>query len=322
MARAAVTVVVPTFNAETTLGPALGSVRRQDYEGPVEILVTDGGSTDRTRAIAVEHDARVIDNPSRKQEVGCALGIEAASGELVLMLDADNELPHSGWLSRMVSALDLAPDVAGADAIRQTVQPSAPAVERLTALIGGTDPLAIDLGWSDRWGVHTGRWTRMPTEEEDREDAVLVRIDPRRAPPMGSNGFLFRRDLLLEVSYSPFFHPEVVAEIAGRGYRFARVHDGIIHHFAPDLRTALRKVRKRTSNTAGRYGTRAVTPPQDVLRLIAVAFWSLTLLGPTWQALRGYRRHPDRAWALYPLLHAAWTIGYLRAFARRRMGRL
>ena len=88
-----------------------------------------------------------------------------------------------------------------------------PTINRLAALIGGTDPIAIDLGWADRWGYHLATAGRgCPCRRRIATDAILVRIDPDHAPPMGSNGFLFRRDLVLQVDYSPFFHPEVVAD--------------------------------------------------------------------------------------------------------------
>jgi glycosyltransferase involved in cell wall biosynthesis len=322
MSAPSVTVIIPTYNAASTLGLALRSLGAQEYAGRVDVLVVDGGSADQTRAIAGAHGARVLDNPARTQEAGCGLGVRTARGDLVMMLDADNELPHAGWLSELVAALKLAPDVAGADALYHSAPRGAPAINRLAALIGGTDPVSIDLGWSDRWGHHNQRWTRMPVQEEDFGSAVVVRIDPGAAPPMGSNGFLLRRDALLRVDYDPFFHPEVVADIAALGFRFARVRDSIIHHFAPDTRTALRKARHRAGKTARRHGTRRAAPRQSPLRVLCVAVWSVSLVGPTAHALLGFTRRRDPAWALYPLLHLAWTLSYAEAYTRRALERL
>jgi GT2 family glycosyltransferase len=322
MSHPSVTVIIPTYNAAATLGLALRSFEHQDYPGAVDILVVDGGSLDGTRSIAAAYGAGVLDNPARTQEIGCALGVRAARGDIVLMLDADNELPHASWLSNAIAAFDLAPDVAGADSLHHSAARDAPAINRLAALIGGTDPVSIDLGWGDRWGHHTQRWTRMPVDEEDLGSALLVRIDPTSAPPMGSNGFLLRRDVLTQVNFDPFLHPEVVADIASLGFRFARVQDSIVHHFAPDTRTALRKVRRRARNTAERHGTRRVSPPQSPIRVLGVALWSVTLVGPTIHAAVGFSRRRDPAWALYPLLHLAWTLSYIEAYCRRLAGQL
>ncbi|MET0379015.1 MAG: glycosyltransferase family A protein, partial [Spongiibacteraceae bacterium] len=58
---AKVTVIVPAYNAEKTIGETLISIRAQTYS-QLEILVVDDGSTDATVSIAQSHadaDARV-----------------------------------------------------------------------------------------------------------------------------------------------------------------------------------------------------------------------------------------------------------------------
>lgn len=307
----AVSVVLPTLNSAATLTRALGSLARQDYAGEVEIVVVDGGSSDATRAIAADHGARVIENPQRVEEEARALGLEAADGELVLLLDADNELPANDWLTRVVAGLDSAPNVVAADALFHEWRAEDPPVTRLCALMGGTDPLAIDLGYGDRWAFHLGRWTGGGVlEEEDRGEALVVRVDPERPPPMGSNGFLARREALLATGYRPYVHSDVAGDLAEQGFRFARVKLGIVHHYAPTVRAYTRKAQRRAR--------RSVTgqPPQrrglerDVRAIAGHAARSLLVVPTILTALRGYRRRPDPAWALYPLLYLVTTLSY------------
>ena len=52
MSGPTVSVVIPVLNEEAHLGETLESVLAQSYDGLVEILVVDGGSTDGTRAVA------------------------------------------------------------------------------------------------------------------------------------------------------------------------------------------------------------------------------------------------------------------------------
>ena len=74
-----VSFVIPTLNSEHYLAGCLDAVRAQDYpEDLVEIVIADGGSTDRTREIAEGYGARVVDNPGRTGEAGKAAGIAAA----------------------------------------------------------------------------------------------------------------------------------------------------------------------------------------------------------------------------------------------------
>ncbi len=313
-----VTAVVPTFNNAATLEAALSTLATQNYLGAVDVLCVDGGSSDATRAIAERHGARIVENPQRNEEEGRALGLEAATGDLVLLLDADNELPGTDWLGRLVSATELAPDVVSADPLFHEWREQDPPVTRLCALLGGTDPLAIDLGWADRWSAHLDRWTGLDVEVEETPDALLVRIDPERPPPMGSNGFLVRREALLATRYRPFVHSDVVGDLAEAGYRFARVREGVVHHYAPTLRAYARKARRRARRTvlgepAQRRGFQV-----DRSRLLARAIWSLTVIGPAFAAVRGYRARPDPAWALLPALYLITTLTYVSETLRAR----
>lgn len=308
-----VTAIVPTYNNAATLRTALESLAAQRYDGEIYTICVDGGSTDETPAIAADFGAEVVANPLRNEEEGRALGLEAARGELVLLLDADNELPHREWLARLVAALPLAPDIVSADCLFHEWRRQDPALTRLCALIGGTDPLAIDLGWGDRWAAHRNRWTGLDVEEELIGDVRLVRIDPDHPPPMGSNGFLARREAMLGTQYRPFVHSDVVGDLAAAGFRFARVPEGIVHHYAPTLRAYARKARRRAQRTVSGEPPqrRGLSVPRWKVYLRAV--YALTLIGPIASALRGWRARRDPAWALLPALYVITTLAYAEA---------
>lgn len=87
--RGGVSVVIPTLNEEEHLPAALAAAQR---DGPHEIIVVDGGSTDRTRDIARAHDVIVLESPAgraRQMNRGAAV----ATGEFLLFLHADTLLP-------------------------------------------------------------------------------------------------------------------------------------------------------------------------------------------------------------------------------------
>jgi glycosyltransferase involved in cell wall biosynthesis len=106
-----VSVVIPVFNAEATIAETLQSVFAQRFEGKVEVIVVNDGSTDGTRAVLEKFGDRicVIDQDNR----GCAAarntGIRAAVGEYIAPLDADDTWARE-MLAKTVPVLDKNPE--------------------------------------------------------------------------------------------------------------------------------------------------------------------------------------------------------------------
>jgi glycosyltransferase involved in cell wall biosynthesis len=93
-----VSVILAAYNEAETIGDVVRGVRRTT-PNLSEILVIDDGSADRTAVVAREAGARVIRH-ARNRGKGEALrtGCRAASGDVLLFLDADgqddvNEIP-------------------------------------------------------------------------------------------------------------------------------------------------------------------------------------------------------------------------------------
>lgn len=98
-----VSFIIPTLNAAVTLPRCLRAIRSQDYpQENVEIIVADAYSTDKTRRIAGQFKAKVIDNPEILHEPGKTLASKKATGDLLFFTDADNILAGRKWLANMV----------------------------------------------------------------------------------------------------------------------------------------------------------------------------------------------------------------------------
>ena len=99
--RPLVTIAMPCFNEEHYIEACIASVQAQDYPPDrIEILVADGGSTDRTRQVleglaAADPRIRVIDNPERLQAAGMNRLIAAARGDLIVRMDVHCEYAPS-----------------------------------------------------------------------------------------------------------------------------------------------------------------------------------------------------------------------------------
>ncbi len=83
-----VSVIVPVYNGEKLIGPLLESLLRQDYPD-YEIIVSDDGSTDRTREIVGRYPVRFITGSHGGISMTRNRGIKAARGEIILSIDSD-----------------------------------------------------------------------------------------------------------------------------------------------------------------------------------------------------------------------------------------
>jgi rSAM/selenodomain-associated transferase 2 len=86
-----ISVVIPVLNEERTIEAALAALRRLH---PDEVIVVDGGSTDRTREICAASDVRALSAP-RGRANQMNVGVRAATGDVLLFLHADTRLPDS-----------------------------------------------------------------------------------------------------------------------------------------------------------------------------------------------------------------------------------
>src|SRR5437667_12630279 len=106
-----VSVVIPCYNGERYLAEAIESVLAQRYE-PLEIIVVDDGSTDRSAEVARHFGDAVqyVCQPHAGAAAARNRGVGLATGDLIAFLDAD-DVWTEGRLARQVQVLEADPSV-------------------------------------------------------------------------------------------------------------------------------------------------------------------------------------------------------------------
>jgi glycosyltransferase involved in cell wall biosynthesis len=102
-----ISLVVPTLNNEAIISGFLERIRKQTYPKKcIEIVISDGGSKDKTLGIAKSYNAKIYHNPDKLTEPGVTLGMQKARGNLIMILAVDNYLDNPKSLSIMAKVFE------------------------------------------------------------------------------------------------------------------------------------------------------------------------------------------------------------------------
>jgi glycosyltransferase involved in cell wall biosynthesis len=94
-------VIVPAWNEEKSLGRTLESLKRaiacyeRERHATAEIIVVDNNSTDRTAEVARDHGATVVFEPVNNIGKARNAGTRMARGKHLAFCDADNEVTEN-----------------------------------------------------------------------------------------------------------------------------------------------------------------------------------------------------------------------------------
>jgi rSAM/selenodomain-associated transferase 2 len=100
---AGLSVVIPTLEEASRLPLLLADLQR--WPGELEVIVSDGGSKDQTREVALLAGATVLDSPKAGRGSQLRLGIDHSTHAWVLVLHADSRLPGT-WHQKVGTVLN------------------------------------------------------------------------------------------------------------------------------------------------------------------------------------------------------------------------
>lgn len=107
-----VSIIIPCYNEEATIRLLLEAIVLQTFpHEEIEVLISDGLSTDRTRQEITEFQTshpgisiHILENVRRTIPSGLNIAIQAARGEYIIRLDAHSR-PYPDYVERCINAL-------------------------------------------------------------------------------------------------------------------------------------------------------------------------------------------------------------------------
>ena len=150
----------------------------------------------------------------------------------------------------------------------------------------------------------------------DCGEYFLVNFEPDKLPTVGANGFLVRKSVLDAVGVRPetFIDIDVNLDIVLSGRTlYGFIKDDIIHETAQTFwKFLFKRYRYMKKHNFERAQIRRwfLVGPKDRWRLAVYCFYSLTMVKPFWDSLRGWTHRHDPAWFMHP-----WVcLGILAAY--------
>ncbi|UCD63026.1 MAG: glycosyltransferase [Candidatus Zixiibacteriota bacterium] len=106
------TIIIPVRNEEKFLGQTLDQIYLQDYPmDRLEVVVVDGGSTDRSRHVAEAFKSRfgalkLLDNPRQLTSAGINIGIKNSTAPFVFILHARTFIPSKNLVKDIIEIFE------------------------------------------------------------------------------------------------------------------------------------------------------------------------------------------------------------------------
>jgi len=178
-----VSVIAPMRNEAGHIEGLVADMAAQDFDGELEMLVADGGSTDgsveRLKAAAERHalEVRIVENPDRWVSHGLNRCIAEANGDLIVRVDC-----HSRYPSDYVRRCVVAAEETGAENVGGRVMARGRTPTERAVAVAMASPFG-GIGWTRHAGngrvavdtVTFGAFRREAFERAGAFDETLVR---------------------------------------------------------------------------------------------------------------------------------------------------
>jgi GT2 family glycosyltransferase len=221
-----ISFVTPMKEQDFRVIGLLKSIRKQKYpQKQVEIIITDGGSNPDVLEECKKYGVKIFVNPKGFAEgagMGKDQGIWKSKGKYVVIAESDIELIETDWIEKMIKPLEENPMLFAA-VPRLFVHPKDSTTNRYLSYVG-VDPFAVYRALDAKLELDKKLFS------DSKKRFRIFHLDVKEPSCMGSNGFMFRKDLIKKVGdYAQ--DVEFIARLAKKNYLdFAIVEDSHVWH--------------------------------------------------------------------------------------------
>lgn len=315
-----VTIITATLNPDSsTFIRVLQAIKKQKYQGRIEHIILDGGTTNDALDIAKQYNCKILQFKNSRDEGGNRLyfGLEKAKGEIILILESDNIIPHSLWLRKMIKPFEEKKVFSTYPAYNSYTSDMS-LLTKYTALFGAPEPTLYYLKKSDKLPRYQITYDKGTTLRKTK-DFWIVKFTKKSLPTMGDNGFFVKKSVLQQFvkKNKTYIHVDVFTEMLTKGYdTYGVVKENIIHTTHANIFDLIkRRVAVKQNFYNERQGKRKylVYDPnslRDKMNLLKYIFFSITFVFPFFESLRGYLHIREKAWFLHPVMCFLMVISY------------
>ncbi len=273
-----ITIAIPTFNEARHIDDCLKSIFKQKYPGELEIFIIDDNSTDDTLVKVKKYPVKVLTNSRKDLLYGKKLGLDNATGEYFMYLDADIQLLGPFWFNKMIDPLLADKSIIASFTKYVSTSSDSPLNKYITLDFLQRDPLFI--------------WLTPPLEQVvvgRKKHWTICNYTLEKMLPTGL--CVYRRKELIKVigKRSKFVELDVVVLLVkNRHSRFAYVSNAGMHH--PFITSLSELTSKRSRNLHKMYFNQPDTRewtwvnwrnPFHFLKLLIWIIYANSLVFPT-----------------------------------------
>ena len=293
-----ISIAIATFNSEKTLKKTLDSIKKQTYPaGRIETLIIDGGSSDKTLAIAKKYQTKIIPNKQTELIYAKYIGFYQAKGKYLIYLDSDEVLETSKSLEIKYAAINQNQKIKAVLLSGYKTPPDSPQINNYINEFG--DPFSFFV-YRESKGDHflIQDFSRKYKKNLIANNRYSVVIDFNRVQPLPLIE-LWAGGCMIDLEYTRKVFPQIkknpglIAHLfyllnAKEKYLAISKGDNTIHYSVPSFEKYLKKLSSRIKNNVfstdmGKGGFKGRERYQDSLyqfRRFVFLPYALTLLFP------------------------------------------